>query len=196
MLPYLLHTTNALSLAPSPAYVCWTQREERKNFYPADDDLINLCVRCETSVCSFIIGEGGREWKQNEVEMRHRGWKELCVRFWLGSSQRWELLSPPCDLYTSAECGWGQWISHKSATSLFIIEIHRRHILFHSSTRHVGERPECMLKSFANKLRNNQKFKVVIGYSPRQRKGLIQRWAPLHFAVLVVPCRHHPPIFW
>jgi hypothetical protein len=54
MLPYLLHQTNVSSgtQAHSTAAAAMFAGE---TFYPPDDDLINLCVRCEASVRSFII---------------------------------------------------------------------------------------------------------------------------------------------
>lgn len=67
MLPYLLHKTNALS----PSLALCALRE--KLFYPPDDDLINLCVHCEASVCSFIIRDG-----RGEVRKSEHGGGELC----------------------------------------------------------------------------------------------------------------------
>jgi hypothetical protein len=73
MLPYLLHKTNA-----SSRLLYAFAESGKKLFIRVDDDLINLCVRCETSVCSFIIRDGRSEDKRGD-DVGVEGWEEFCV---------------------------------------------------------------------------------------------------------------------
>lgn len=89
-------------LLVSPAGSEYAERKGEKTFYPADDDLINLCVRCEASACSFIIRRGlGSGWSGG-------GNKAPCERvvlLWLFQSQRRKVLRHViCILF--AKCGF------------------------------------------------------------------------------------------
>lgn len=63
----------------------------RETFYPADDDLINLCARFGASVCSFII-KTRKAVEERDDEIIQAGVVPK--------------VSLSCDLYTTAVCGF------------------------------------------------------------------------------------------